>query len=113
MVIGVNGVCLDLVGAVRLADIAGELLNQAALVLAVLELDAFAGGCEVGPDIAGNRAGLAGARLGDVGDESGLAPRDAAVRGLDNCRGDHSPVGVIVAELAAAEALVLGVHEEG
>ncbi|MDI2023567.1 hypothetical protein PJL18_04115 [Paenarthrobacter nicotinovorans] len=112
MIVRIDAVGLDLVGAVGLAHIAGVLLDEPALVLAVLELDAFAGGGKVRADVPGRRAGLAGPGLGHVGDEPGLAPGDSAVGGLDDCRGDHCPVGVVVAELAAAEALVFGVDEE-
>ncbi len=112
MIVRVDAVRLDLVRAIGLTDVTGVLLDQPALVLAVLELDAFAGGSEVGPYITRSRVGGAGARLGDVGDESRPAPREAAVGGFDHGGGDDVAVRVIIAELAAAKALVLGVDEE-
>ena len=85
VVIGVDAVGLDPVGAIGLAHVTCSTAGSGGpCVRTVLELDAFAGRSEVGADIAGHRAGLAGAGLGDVGDQPWLAPGEAAVGGLDD-----------------------------
>src|SRR5690606_477613 len=79
------------------------LLEEAARVLAVLELDALAGGREARarPEV-----------TGDLGRDRAVRPRAAVVRRAGDVRLDDVARGRVRARLRPPEALVVGLHVE-